>query len=198
MGREWKWGAYDEGTSLRAADDGTTSCANLAVQLAARARTQPSQAQRSSRSTTRRTAISPACCREVRTTTWTARRRRGSGRCGDAQARDWPPARLPRRGNRFSARAPSCGKHESHPRKSGKYSARTYAATEGCCGRLDRGRSQRVFAIHRRVLTELDDVSTRSSTSPLGSGTARWPTVSATSVREHLRQHTIQLTRRSP
>ena len=159
MGREWKWGAYDE-EGLRFALLMTHhELRDLAVQLASRTRTQPTQAQR----------ILAQYHQTYRDLTGVLAGARTED-LGRAPAKgEWPLREALRHMlgaehgflavNRFALVHHRAGKHDEPPEEEWSVFRKDYAAPKDAVdGTIDTIRNA-FFTIHRRVLTELDDVT---------------------------------------
>lgn len=194
MGREWKWGAYDE-EGLRFALLMTHhELRDLAVQLATRARTQPSQAQR----------ILAQYHQTYRDLTGLLAGARTEDLDRAPAEGEWPLREALKHMigaehgflavNRFALVHHRAGKHEEPPEEEWEVFRRDYATPKDAVdGTIENVRNA-YFAIHRRVLTELDDVTDAEVEQPA------WFWDGAMPIRfrlhrfeEHLRQHTIQL-----
>lgn len=194
MGREWKWGVYDE-EGLRFALLMTHhELRDLAVQLASRARGQPTQARRILAQYHQTYRDLTGLLAGVRTDDLERAPAEG----------EWPLRETLKHilgaehgflaVSRFALVHHRDGKHEEPPEEKWEIFRRDYAAPKDAVdGTIENIRNS-FFAIHRRVLTELDDVTDAELEQPA------WFWDGAMPIRfrmhrfeEHLRQHTIQL-----
>ena len=194
MGREWKWGAYDE-EGLRFALLMTHhELRDLAVRIAARTLTQPTQAQR----------ILAQCHQTYRDLTGVLAGVRTEDLDRAPAEGEWPPRETLKHilgaehgflaVNRFALVHHRAGKHDEPPEEEWPVFRKDYAAPKDALDSTIETIRNAFFTIHRRVLTELDDVTDAELEQPA------WFWDGAMPVRfrlhrfeEHLRQHTIQL-----
>jgi uncharacterized damage-inducible protein DinB len=194
MGREWKWREYDE-EGLRFALLMTHhELRDLAVQLAARARVQPTQARR----------ILAQYHQTYRDLTGVLAGVRTEDLDRAPAEGEWPLRETlghvlgAEHGflavNRFALVHHRAGKHEEPPEEEWPVFRKDYAAPkDAVAGTIESVRNA-FFEIHRRALRELDDISDAELEQPAWFWDAEKPIrFRLHRFEEHLRQHTIQL-----
>ena len=194
MGREWKWGVYDE-EGLRFALLMTHhELRDLAVQLASRTRTQPSQAQRILAQYHQTYRDLTGLLAGVRTEDLDRAPAEGEWPLREALKHMIGAEHGFLAVNRFALVHHRAGKHEEPPEEEWPLFRKDYAAPKDAVdGTIENVRNA-FFAIHRRVLTELDDITNAE----LEQDAWFWDGAMPIRFRlhrfeEHLRQHTIQL-----
>lgn len=194
MGREWKWGAYDE-EGLRFALLMTHhELRDLAAQLASRARTQPTQAQR----------ILAQYHQTYRDLTGVLAGVRTEDLDRAPAEGEWPLRETLRHAlgaehgflavNRFALVHHRAGKHDEPPEEEWPEFRKPYAAPKDAVDGTVENIRNSFFAIHGRVLRELDDVTDAELDQPAWFWDGPMPIrFRLHRFEEHLRQHTIQL-----
>ncbi|HUG05309.1 MAG TPA: DinB family protein [Candidatus Limnocylindria bacterium] len=194
MGREWEWGVYDE-EGLRFALLMTHhELRDLAVQLASRARTQPTQAQRILAQYQQTYRDLTGVLAGVRTEDLDRAPAEGEWPVRETLAHALGAEHGFLAVNRFALVHHRAGKHDEPPEEEWPEFRRDYAAPKDAVdGTIEKIRNS-FFAIHWRVLSELGDVTDAE----LEQDAWFWDGAMPIRFRlhrfeEHLRQHTIQL-----
>lgn len=194
MGREWKWREYDE-EGLRFALLMTHhELRDLAVRLASSARNQPSQAQR----------ILAQYHQTYRDLTGVLAGVRTEDLDRAPAEGEWPLRETLRHMigaehgflavNRFALVHHRAGEHEEPPEEEWPIFRKDYAAPDDAVDGTIEDVRNAFFKIHRRVLTELDDITDAELELPAWFWDADKPIrFRLHRFEEHLRQHTIQL-----
>jgi hypothetical protein len=194
MGREWRWGAYDE-EGLRFALLLTHhELRDLAVRLASRARTQPSQARRILAQYHQTYRDLTGLLAGVRTEDLDRAPAEGEWPLRETLAHALGAEHGFLAVNRFALVHHRAGTHDEPPEEEWPAFRKNYAAPKDAADGTIENIRNAFFAIHRRALTELDDVTDAELEQPA------WFWDGAMPIRfrlhrfeEHLRQHTVQL-----